>query len=96
MRVLADGRTRRSAEEWRAVMAKFEASGLSALRFCREQKLSRGASSRWRQELGATEAPAPLGRFLEVKPAEPDPAQSVRAGEFELVLPGGVVLRWRP
>lgn len=95
MRVLADGRTRRSAEEWRAVIAKFEASGVSALRFCREEKLSRGAFARWRQELAATEAPTSLERFLEVKPAEPYIAQGVRPGEFELTLPGGVVLRWR-
>ena len=39
MRVLADGRVRRTAAEWRVVLEKFEASGLSALAFCRRERL---------------------------------------------------------
>ena len=100
MRVLADGRVRRTEAEWRAVMARFEASGLSVSAFCRKSKLSRSSFTKWRQRLaeGPAEPPAGFVEWIapagavEAEPAKPPPRA---AAEFELSLPGGVVLRWR-
>ena len=94
MRLLADGRVRRSASEWRGVLAKFEASGLSALAFCQQERVSPSAFTRWRQELRS--APAADGAFLEVSPCAPVGVRPLAPGEFELALAGSVVLRWRP
>ncbi len=94
MRVLADGRVRRTAAEWRAVLEKFEASGLSALAFCRRERLSRAAFTRWRQELEGTAPEA--GAFVEIPGSVPERLRVLQPGEMELTLPGGVLLRWRP
>ena len=97
MRVLADGRVRRTAAEWRQLIEAQKASGLSVLAFCEREKLSRSAFARWRRELergGPTDAEA---SFVELPPprAAVEP-RSLAAGELELALPGGVTLRWKP
>ena len=94
MRELSDGRVRRDAGEWQAEIEKFEASGLSALAFCRREGLSRAAFTRWRQALRASAAPG--GVFVEMPASAPGGARLLAPGEMELVLPGGVFLRWRP
>ena len=94
MDVLSDGRTRRTTAEWRAIFERFEASGLSALAFCRQERVSRSAFARWRLQSRGT--PAPTGRFIELHAGSLDETRSVTPGGFELVLPGGAVLRQRP
>ena len=94
MDVLSDGRTRRTTAEWRAIFERFEASGLSALAFCRQERVSRSAFTRWRRALCGT--PAPTSRFIELHADSRGETRSVTPGGFELVLPGGAVLRWRP
>jgi hypothetical protein len=96
MRVLADGRVHRTEAEWRAVMGRFERSGLSVSAFCRRTKLSRNSFIKWRRRLAGS--PRPSAAFVEwVAPssAEPEAVERGGVGEFELSLPGGVVLRWR-
>lgn len=96
MRVLADGRVRRTETEWRAVMERFERSGLSVSAFCRRAKLSRGSFETWRRRLADSPGPSPA--FVEWLPpssAEPEAGAKGGPGEFELSLPGGVVLRWK-
>ena len=98
MRVLADGRVRRAESEWRAILDRYARSGLSASAFCRRAKLSRGSFVKWKQKLAAkTSAPAVVEPgFVEWVTPEREVVQSTeRAGEFELSLPGGVVLRWK-
>ena len=93
MRVLADGRVRRTETEWRALIERFENSGLSVSAFCRRAKLSRGTFVAWRRRLA--EGPSSSPAFVEwVAPASAEPERA-GAGEFELQLPGGVVLRWK-
>ena len=94
MRVLTDGRVRRTESEWRSILVRFERSGLSESAFCREAKLSRNTFGKWKRRLsgGATPAPAFVEWIAPSGVAEEAPA---RAGEFELTLPGGVVLRWK-
>jgi transcriptional regulator with XRE-family HTH domain len=97
MRVLVDGRVRRTEAEWRAVQERFEKSGLSMSAFCRRSKLSRNSFVKWRRRLAGT--PGPSAGFVEwIAPsaaAETVATAPHGAGEFELSLPGGVVLRWR-
>ncbi len=93
MRVLADGRVRRTEAEWRSILGRFEQSGLSESAFCRRSKISRSTFLKWKRRLSRVSEPAPT--FVEwIAPgssSEPTPS----AGEFELSLPGGVVLRWK-
>ena len=105
MRVLSDGRIRRTASEWRALVKQFEASDQSEAGFCRAKKLSSRSFREWRKRLDAAEAasgrprarPKPKAQsagFVEL--AAPSTGSDARSGaEFELELPGGVRLRWR-
>ena len=51
MRTLSDGRQCRSRQEWHEIVARFERSGLSENRFCKEQRLTRKTFGTWRQRL---------------------------------------------
>lgn len=96
MQVLADGRVRRTEAEWRSLFERFEKSGLSLVAFCRRTKLSRNSFLKWRRRLAGAPRPAPA--FVEwVAPpsAKAEAVEECGAGEFELSLPGGVVLRWK-
>jgi hypothetical protein len=92
MRVLADGRVRRTESEWRAIVARYERSGMSELAFCRKAKLSRQVFRRWRRKRSECEAP---GEVVEWVVPEVVGEESSSRGEFELTLPGGAVLRWK-
>jgi len=102
MRVLADGRVRRTEAEWRELVERFEKSGLSLSAFCRRAKLPRGSFVKWRRRLAGSprveRAARPAPAFVEwIAPSSAETAAVQRAGsgELELSLPGGVVLRWR-
>lgn len=92
MRVLVDGRVKRSEAEWRQVIARFEASGLSVARFCQGERIAKSSFVRWRQELARTGRPAAAFVELPAPDAAGDPSSAAVA--LELSLPGGVVLRW--
>jgi len=100
MRVQRNGKVKRSASEWRTILARFEKSGLSQAAFCRREKLAKGSFSNWKkrlEDLGdeATET-APFVELSRTSAmAVPEETQSLQAGELELRLPGGVQLRWR-
>lgn len=105
MRVLADGRVRRTEAEWRGLLARFEQSGLSMTAFCERAKLPRSSFVKWRSRVGGS-ARVEQGKRLErrvpafvewiaPRAAQPDAAMGSGAGAFELSLPGGVVLRWK-
>jgi hypothetical protein len=98
MRVLADGRVRRTRPEWQTIMRNFGKSGLTVTAFCEREKISPSVFAAWKRKFGASEVEEP--RFVELAPlpaSAVDPAVPAvpSAGEFELSLPGGVVLRWR-
>jgi len=96
MRTLSDGRERRSREEWQRIVSRFERSGLSENRFCKEQRLTRKTFRTWRQRLaegGGT--PPPFVEIAMPKPVAEEVAEPLGSGAFELSLPGGVTLRWR-
>ena len=94
MRVLADGRVRRTESEWRSIVTRYERSGLSESVFCQRSKLSRNTFLKWRRRFSKVAGTAPA--FVEwMGPLEAAEQAPARVGEFELTLPGGVVLRWR-
>lgn len=108
MQSLSDGRIRRTESEWRAILGKFEASGLSESAFCRKAKVARKSFRIWRERLTAagrsprvqaTRKPRPTGaafvEWLAPSVRAPLEAKSGADTAFELVLPGGVVVRWR-
>jgi hypothetical protein len=102
MRVLADGRVRRTEAEWRGLLERFEQSGLSMAAFCRRSKLPRGSFVKWRRRLGASPGveryarPSPaFVEWIAPSAAAAEAGKEGGAGELELSLPGGVVLRWR-
>jgi hypothetical protein len=80
---------RRSAKQWRAILRRFDKSGLSPADFCRQQKLSLPAFRRWhRKQL----AEASTAGFIELQP--PAATQNVETPwTLELDLPGGGRLR---
>ncbi len=93
MHVQSNGKVRRSREEWRAIFEQFSASGLSMVAFCRREGLAKGTFSKWMHRVGESEEP--LAAFVELSPRVAASSSTLEAGEFELVLPGGVRLRWR-
>lgn len=123
MQVLSDGRVRRTEAEWRAIVERFDSSGLSETAFCRRAKLPLRTFRQWRERLssahrrprrlhavrrprtepaGFVEWVAPMGASTpqasdEGSRPSATPAEAGRTGavDFELVLPGGALLRWR-
>lgn len=82
-------RQRRSAAEWRTIMARYEASGLSGEGFCEAEGIGKSASWRWRRRLANGDAGGSKAVFVELAGG---PAPSWDA---ELDLGAGVVLRVR-
>jgi hypothetical protein len=95
MRVLADGRVKRSAAEWRKLFEKCEASGLSAMAFCQRAGIPRSTFTRWQQRVQVVPSQAQTAAFVELPLSVAGSNASLAPGEFELSLPGGVTLRWK-
>jgi hypothetical protein len=95
MRVLADGRVKRSEAEWRKLFEKCEASGLSALAFCQRAGIPRSTFTRWQQRVQVVSSQAQTAAFVELPLPVAGSSASLAPGEFELSLPGGVTLRWK-
>ena len=95
MRVLADGRVKRSAAEWRKLFEKCEASGLSAMAFCQRAGIPRSTFTRWQQRVQVVSSQAQTAAFVELPLPVAGSNASLAPGEFELSLPGGVTLRWK-
>jgi transposase-like protein len=96
MRVLADGRVRRTRSEWQTILKRFARSGLTVTAFCEREEISPSVFAAWRRKFGETKVKEP--RFVELAPpsaAAPAGPTVPAAGAFELSLPGGVVLRWK-
>jgi hypothetical protein len=90
MRVLADGRVRRTESEWRALIERQARSGMSELAFCKKVKLSRGSFRKWKGRLSEVESPAAFVEWV-----TPEVVEEASGVDFELTLPGGAVLRWK-
>ena len=100
----AKTKTRRhlSAEAWREVFGRFDASGESVTGFCKREGLHTSSFNRWRQRLsgqptvqaktpGKASRPGPAASFIEMGSMAADPASGRL--EVRLDLGGGVVLQ---
>ncbi len=79
----------RSADQWRALLRRFEHGDLTAEAFCREESISRTSLNRWRRKLLAEDISQD---FVELQPAA---AHDSEKWTLELDLPGGARLRIR-
>ena len=85
---------RRSPEEWRAILARFERGGQSHREFCLAENLAPSTFWWWRRKLGRSGSNgATVDAALFVELTEDRPAAPVWDGELE--LGGGMVLRVR-
>jgi len=66
LQVSANGRVRRNATEWRAILVRFASSGLSRRAFCQQEKISLASLDRWEGRV-SNAAPAD---FVELKTAQ--------------------------
>ena len=83
-------RTQRSAAEWRSIMARYEASGLSGEGFCEAEGIGKSAFWRWRRRLSDGDAGGGgKAMFVELAAGTSSP------WDVELELGAGVVLRVR-
>ena len=91
--------TRRSADQWRKLIDKFERSGMTQDHFCRREGLATATFSEWRRKLSASSLATIPASFVEVcLPNTPAPIDSPQPGsvaEVVVELPFGVVLRLR-
>lgn len=102
MQRFRDGKVRRSREEWEQIMDRFHSSGMTGAAFCRKNKLVTSSFENWKKKVGVGSGSiSPKPAFVEW-PVVAETASSastsergLSAGEVELSLPGGVVLRWR-
>ena len=94
MHVQSNGKIRRSRAEWQTIFEQFSTSGLSMRAFCQREDLATGTFSKWMHRLGEPDGGRPA--FVELSRAVPSSAENLDAGEYELELPGGVRLRWKP
>ncbi len=88
---------RRSAEQWRDLITRFEQSGQTREGFCAEHGLALSSFNRWRQKLRRDFARGEgvVGEALFVE-LTPEAASSVTlAWDVELQLGGGMILRLR-
>lgn len=86
---------RRSEQEWRDIVARFERSGKTREEFCGAEGLVISTLDAWRRKLRAT-APVPA-RFVEFAIPDGSAPATVAdpAGELVVELPFGVTLRFR-
>jgi hypothetical protein len=92
MLVSSNGKVRRTAEEWRQIMARFHRSGLSQGDFCRRERINFTSFQRWSRRLESTrESFVELQTPVESKGPSTEPFPWIAEIEF----PSGCVLRLR-
>ena len=85
---------KRSPDEWRAIVSRFERSGQGCREFCMAEDLAPSTFWWWRRKLGRTgSAAVTVDATVFVELADDRPAAPVWDAELE--LGGGVVLRVR-
>jgi transposase-like protein len=98
-------RVRRSAAQWRTLVAAFEQSGVSRRAFCARHGVSVSTFDWWRKRLGTEPRCLPVARadgnalFVELSAplvaGASDATRAAPAWDLELELGAGMVLRLR-
>lgn len=94
MRVRADGRKYRTEAEKAEILQRFERSGQNQEQFCQSEGIAKSSLYKWRRQLGSLKADKGVNGFVEVIASESEKGK-VPAGEIELELPHGIILRVR-
>ena len=90
--------SRRSANDWQAIIDQYQASGLKASEFCRQNNITASNFYVWRKKLLEEATPE---KSNAQSPVDPDhwqlitPPTEPQSWDLELSLPGGVTLRMR-
>jgi hypothetical protein len=88
MRVMSNGKVRRTAAEWQEVLSRCEKSGLSPRAFCHKEEIHLSSFVRWQRKLAA---PTRSREFVPVTPTRP----ASSSWSLEISLPNGCKLRFR-
>ncbi len=92
MKTSANGRIRRNASEWEALLSRFEASGNDLEEFCRAEGLGRSTFHKWYRRLRPQQfAPSPTKEFTEMAPS----TDRIGSWTVEIEFPDGTVTRVR-
>ena len=86
-------RIRRSREQWRDLLDRFERSDQTQEQYCVEQDLGLSTFGRWRKRLGQTPKHTAGALFVELE--QDVPAPSVQSWDVELQFGAGMCLRLR-
>lgn len=102
MRRQADGKVRRSPEEWERIFERYRSSGMTGAAFCRREKIAKASFEKWKKKTARrSKSVTAVPTFIELSsPTDPTAALNLPAplrspGELELSFPGGVVIRWK-
>jgi transposase-like protein len=94
-------RQRLGVEAWRAILARFSESGLTAAAFCRREAIGAASFYQWRTRLGAPSSamparsePATTAGFVDIGALRTTDAATA-AFELHLDLGGGLTLQLR-
>ena len=88
MRVMSNGRVRRSENEWRELLTRCDREQLSAREFCRREKVETSSFLRWQRRLAGTSHRADFIAVTKEVSSEP-----LAPWTLELTLPNGHKLR---
>lgn len=91
----APRQVRRTEKQWREILGRLDASGLSSREFSHREGLSLSSLQRWRSRCGRSS----VAKFVELATPARQPAAgpvtSSTSWTVELDLPGGARLRFR-
>ena len=88
MRVMSNGKVRRTEAEWREILSNCEKSGLSPRVFCQRKAIHLSSFLRWHRKLNV---PTGSSEFVAVAPA----SLASSSWSVEISLPNGCRLRLR-
>jgi hypothetical protein len=88
MKVMSNGKIRRTRDEWREILSQWEKSGLSAREFCRKQEIQLSSFERWHQKLNGSSG---RDAFVALTQAP----QPVSSWTLEVTLPNGSKLQFQ-
>ncbi len=79
MRKQADGKIRRSREEWERIFERFQSSGMTGAAFCRREKIAKGSFEKWKKKIDrASKTVAVAPTFVEwPSPTDPTSASTM-------------------
>ncbi|MBM3288374.1 MAG: hypothetical protein FJY88_13670 [Candidatus Eisenbacteria bacterium] len=91
MQVMANGRVRRTEEEWRTLLGRWKKSGVGPREFCRKESVQLSSFLRWQQRLQGSPAQSDFAPVVSIPPLE------TRTSSWMLgvTLPNGVTLELR-